>query len=421
MSHVVRLGQAGLTLAVACIVLASPAQLRAQAVHPLAQRLANQLAATEENTFLLQMERVTPAAHKERATALVLEGREITTQIRLLPRDVQVQIQQQANSLLQVRMVPIREQWKQQYAEKVKTDQARDAQRRAELLADAEAAGKVQATRTLIRERLQRNEISQAEAARADQAAEQQVMALQRKYDAYGISSRVNWGVLFQQSVARYAATSVTDLRLRERLDDTQSEIGRDAHRAAELNLAMQRNAIFLAQRAVTAPEAQTLNEAAQKELSAIQGKYGPTVASTADFTDRYTRLVQAGAAAQRQTWEREALVARDAAAARLVAQREAAVEQARAAAAAGAAARAAQVPQTTAAPPVNVPSARRQTAQQPSSIPGPTAPPPQRGFAARGRCRGGRSSSCCSWAEGARGTTCTEASAAPPRRDSPT
>ena len=46
-----------------------------------------------------------------------------------------------------------------------------------------------------------------------------------------------------------------------QRLDDTQSEVGRDAHRATELTLAMQRNAIFLAQQALTAPEAQALND----------------------------------------------------------------------------------------------------------------------------------------------------------------
>ena len=160
------------------------------------------------------------------------------------------------------------------------------------------------------------------------------MLTLQRKYDSYGTTSRTNWGVAFSRAVATAASTTVADVRLRDRLEDTQSEVGRDAHRATELTLAMQRNSIFLAQRALTAPEAQALNDAAQKELTAIQAKYGPTVASTGDFNDRLARLVRTGTAAQRQDWEREALAARDAAAAKLAADRQAAAAAAQQAAA---------------------------------------------------------------------------------------
>ena len=181
MSHVVRLGQHVLTLAVACIVLASATPLLSQAVHPLAQRLVNYSVAVEENKQLLSMERIPLSAYQEKTAALAAEARDINTPLRAFPRDVQAQIRQQSTSLFNVRIVPLREQWKQELAEKAKLDQARDAQRRVELTADAETAGKLQAARALIRERLQSNEISQAEAARADQAAEQQVLALQRK------------------------------------------------------------------------------------------------------------------------------------------------------------------------------------------------------------------------------------------------
>ena len=371
MSHVVRLGQRGLTLAVACIVLASPALLPAQATHPLAQRLANYSVAVEENKHLLSIERIPLTAYQEKAAALAAEARDINTQLRAFPRDVQAQIRQQATSLFNVRIVPLREQWKQLLAEKVKADQARDAQRRVELTADADAAGKLQAARALIRERLQRNEISQAEAARADQAAEQQVLALQRKYDSYGTTSRINWGVAFSQAVATAASTTVADARLRERLEDTQSEVGRDAHRATELTLAMQRNSVFLAQQALTALEARALNDAAQKELIAIQAKYGPTVPSTADFNDRLARLVRTGTAAQRQDWEREALAARDAAAAKLAAGRQAAAAAAQQAAAQHPAA---QPMPSAPAPRASTSATQRPAAQRPPAL---AAPPP--------------------------------------------
>jgi SpoVK/Ycf46/Vps4 family AAA+-type ATPase len=383
MSHVSRSGQRILTAVAALAFLSVPVQLLSQAVHPLAQRLVNQAIAAEENTFLLQMERITPEAYKQRLAALTAEARDIAVQLGGLPPDAQTLIRTQANSLLQVRIVPLREQWKQQLADKQKADQARDAGRRMELTADAETAGKLQAARTLIRERLQRNEISQAEAARADQAAEQQVLALQRKYDSYGVSSRTNWGLLFSQTVARVASTVVADTRVRLRLDDTQSEIGRDAHRAAELTLAMQRTQLFLGRQAIAPQDAQALNAAAQTELAAIQAKYGAAQPSAADFKDRVTRLVQTGAAEQRAAWEKEALAAREATAARVAAEREAAANAAKAAAAdaaaaeaaaaEAAAARARENARTEAAPP---PDSRVRPQPGPRPLPPPVPPP---------------------------------------------
>jgi hypothetical protein len=138
MSHVSRLVPHVLTAVAIIAVLSVPAPLFAQNAHPLAQRNANYLIAVEEAKNLLGLERITPEAYKARAAALAVEAREITTQLRALPRDVQAQIQQQATSLFNVRIVPLREQWKQQLSEKLKADQARDAQRRVELTADAE-------------------------------------------------------------------------------------------------------------------------------------------------------------------------------------------------------------------------------------------------------------------------------------------
>ena len=311
-----------------------------------------------------------------------------------------------------------REQWKQLLAEKVKADQARDAQRRVELTAQsADAAGKLQAARALIRERLQRNEISQAEAARADQAAEQQVLALQRGFRQLRHDLAYQLGIAFSQAVATAASTTVADARLRERLEDTQSEVGRDAHRATELTLAMQRNSVFLAQQALTALEARALNDAAQKELIAIQAKYGPTVPSTADFNDRLARLVRTGTAAQRQDWEREALAARDAAAAKLAAGRQAAAAAAQQAAAQHPAA---QPMPSAPAPRASTSATQRPAAQRPPAL---AAPPPA---APTARVRSDRT---LSWRPifllllvggGGAGFTCTEASAARPLPSSP-
>src|SRR5439155_3413607 len=109
------------------------------------------------------------------------------------------QIQQQSESLFQVKIVPLREQWRQKLVEKQQSDQARDAALRTQVMADADKAGKLQALRTIAKERLQRGEISQDEATRQDQAAEAEILALQRQWDGHG----ANWGRFFSGNVAR--------------------------------------------------------------------------------------------------------------------------------------------------------------------------------------------------------------------------
>ena len=133
--------------------------------------------------------------------------------------------------------MPLREQWAQALQQKRQSDQARDAARRTELTADAEQSGKLQAARTLLRERAQRGEISQDEMMSHDRTAEQTILAAHRKYDEYGQW----WGQIFSQTEAAAAARFLVETRLRLRLEDTQTELGQDAHRAAELTLSMQR------------------------------------------------------------------------------------------------------------------------------------------------------------------------------------
>jgi hypothetical protein len=175
-------------------------------------------------------------------------------------------------------------------------------------VADAEVSGKLQAARTVLRERAQRGEVSQAELTRDDQANEQAILAMHRKYDAYGPA----WGQLFSRNEAAVAAREVAATRLRLRLEDTQTEIGTDAHRAAELTLSVQRYQVFQAS-GVALPDGPNQQASAQAALTAIQQKYS-TSADAADFRDRVARLVAAEAATQRAEWGRDVLAARRAA-----------------------------------------------------------------------------------------------------------
>jgi hypothetical protein len=287
------------------------------------------------------------------------------TELAKLPRELQAQITQQSESLFQVRIVPLREQWKQLLATKQRADQDRDAQRRKELTADAEAAGRMQAARAIAREKAQRGDVSPGELARIEQTTDRDVLALQSKYNSYGVSSRTNWGQAFAGAVSAAAARAAVELRLADRLQDTTTELGRDAHQATELMLSVQRSQFLQAQRVITPQEAQSQSATAEAALAPLRAKYSAG-SGAADFNERVRYLVQNGAAEQRPAWEREVASLREAAAARAVAERSAA-EAARAAPAIPASA----PPATRAAP---APAPRTTTRQAGG---GGAAPPP--------------------------------------------
>ncbi|MEQ1574962.1 MAG: AAA family ATPase, partial [Vicinamibacterales bacterium] len=303
------------------LLFSGQVSLSAQGTNPLARRWADVRVQGEENRFLLQSQQITAEEAQRRTGLMNTELAAIRAAMNALPRPVQTEITQQAETLFQVRIVPLREQWNQALAEKRLADQARFAELTKELQADAAVSGKVQAERTLLRERAQRGEVSQADATRTDQQAEQQILALHRKYDALdmeraAIGQRPYWASQFSRAEAAFAARAVAEGRVRLRLDDTQTEIGKDAHRAANLTLSMQRNQLFQAQLAITPQEAQSLNATAQALLTSLQQKYATSPAA-ADYRDRVVRLVQEGAAAQRPQWERDAAAAKVEAAAR--------------------------------------------------------------------------------------------------------
>jgi SpoVK/Ycf46/Vps4 family AAA+-type ATPase len=296
----------GVIVAIIWFALAGP-QVRAQGVHPLAQRLADQRIEFERIGALSNLKQISSTEYQARRKQWNSDVAAVRARIAKLPRDQQAQIMQQAESLFQTQIVPLREQWKQQLLEQRQEAQAQDARIRSELTADADKAGQFQAARTLLLEKLQRNELSQADFAKNDKIAEQEVLALQRKYDAYGL----NWGRLFSQTVARVAQKVTADTRLKNKLADSSSELGRDAHRAAELTLSIQRNQVFRSRQAITPQQEQAMNSPLQAELAQLDNKYRSTPPAFADFRDRVSRLVQAGITEQSAQWSRDADAAR--------------------------------------------------------------------------------------------------------------
>ena len=287
------------------LVLLCTSNVLAQAVDPLSQQFADARVELERLAFLVRSLQIDDKEYRARVADTNKQIQGLRAELAKRPRDQQARITQEQESIFQVRVLPLRDQWARETQERLaaakKAAQEKDAQIRAELTSDAGRAGQLQASRSLMKDKLQRNEISQADFAAADQQAEQEVLALQRKFDAHG----ANYGRLFTQTVVQVAAKATADLRLQDRLRDTSSPVGQDAHSAAELTLSMKKNEAFRLKRVITPQQEQAMNSDALIKLTALNAKYPGTAA--ADYQDRVNRLVQVGVTERTAQWASEA------------------------------------------------------------------------------------------------------------------
>ena len=139
---------------------------RAQGIDFLAQQLANQRGlAGRVELSAWQSEQITPAEYQTRYNQLGADIQNLLhVQIGQLPRDRQAQIAQQSESLFQVRIVPLRQQWQRALAEKQQRDAKQNIDIRNALNADGERAGKLHSrTHKAGGETAKKHEISQAE------------------------------------------------------------------------------------------------------------------------------------------------------------------------------------------------------------------------------------------------------------------
>ncbi|PWU16968.1 MAG: hypothetical protein C5B50_12260 [Verrucomicrobia bacterium] len=112
------------------------------------------------------------------------------------------------------------------------------------------------------------------------------------------------------KTVATLKDQMIRERDLTERLADVTSEVGRDAHRAAELLLVMKRNETRRMAGAID-PANETQDDAGPRsELGTIQTKYAPGGAladRSRDFSERVNNLVHNGVQEKGQQWAQEA------------------------------------------------------------------------------------------------------------------
>jgi hypothetical protein len=280
------------TVVVISVFAAQSPITHAQTTDPLAQQWADDRVELERIAFLRRSWQISDSEFRDRTNKVNLEIRDLGAQIAKLAPARQAQIRQQSDSVFTVVVVPLREQWQQQTKD-------RDTKIRADIATDAKTAADLQASRTLLNEKLQHKEITQADFTNRDQAMQQQLVAMQNKWT----SVDPNWGNFYTQSWQRLMPASLADLRKKESTandDDVRAAVG--------LLVEIQHNAFLREKHVITDAEEQKRDAGPGAQADMIQAKYkGP---AGKDFMTRVSSLVDSGVAARKPQWEQEARAA---------------------------------------------------------------------------------------------------------------
>jgi hypothetical protein len=269
----------------------------AQAIRPLAQQWAEKRIEREQTIFLARSWQIKQSEYTNRIRSIDAEIRQIYAEVRKQPRDQQAQIRQQSDNLFNVRIAPLRTQWQTETA-------VREKEMRAALAADAEQAGRMQAQRTLLLEKLERREISQAEFSRQDQTLEQSVLAMQNKWTE--LDSRL--GALFTQTWQRVQKTALPEVRKTSLPEVRKKELtaaDEDVSTLAGIALEIRHNEFLRDTHAISPEEEQERNAVLRLQMSAVQAKYSGEPAK--DLANRTAKLVDERSKQLRPQWEAEA------------------------------------------------------------------------------------------------------------------
>jgi len=254
--------------------------------------VANRLRGDELNA-LKRLNEITPEEYQAQVRTWTVERAALTKQWRTLSAARQKEVSDTVDNLQKLRLAPLQQEWARRAQVAKDAAAAETAATMKELEADVKPAAELMAERAMLATRQRAGEVSQAELESRDAAIERQVLAMQAKYAALG----TNWASLFVNKAQELSRGLISEQDLARRLADTDSDIGRDAHRAGEIWAAMERNNARAAERVTTPVEQKAANEPLNADLQAILARYQPTGAMGAqrtDFNQRYLTLQRA-------------------------------------------------------------------------------------------------------------------------------
>lgn len=270
--------------------------VNAQSVDPLVEEGIQIRIEQQEISHLQRTGQISREKAQERSQALQTHTKDFKNRFAQLPKAEQQPLTQQINNRFAVLFPPIQQKWNADALRLQEEDRAQSATRFKEMETDVLATAGMQTERTFRQRQLEQKTISPQEAEAGDAADVAKITALQNKYIGYGGP----WVARFNQRVQDLTEQLVQERDRKERLSDTTSNVGMDAHRAAEVSLAMERNLREMRRASVLINYAQEEQENAplKTELETIQAKYadgGPLAASARDFNERVNNFVLKG------------------------------------------------------------------------------------------------------------------------------
>jgi len=287
----------------ALIVLIFLSQALGQPVSPLVDEGVNLRIAQQELKYLERTRQIDREEYLRRENARWKADRDFRKRLGRLPRDQQRSLYQQITNRVSILILPLQQQWQAEVLTTEARDKALSESRAIEMEADAARAAELQAARAAQQ---RQGAMNSNETSGNDSASVAEITRLQNKYIAYG----GQWPGKFNGRVTQLATKLVRTQDINERVADTTTEVGKDAHRAGEIYLAIRRNQIRRVDGAMTVAASESENAALQKESDKILAKYaagGALAASRADFAERYLLLGERAAARYVQQWDKEA------------------------------------------------------------------------------------------------------------------
>ncbi len=247
-----------------------------------------------------------PDEQQQRTRTWQQEDRDFKQRYNKLSKDEKQYVSQQIENQYAITFPPLQQKWAAE-AQRLK-EEARSltAQRNQELEADAQVAAKIQTDRTFRQRQLDSGKLSAQEFASADADDMAKIKAFQDKYSGYGGA----WGNSFNKRFQALAAPLIQERDLQERLADTTSAVGADAHRAADLTLVIKHNERRRLAGALTTAQENQASAPLKTELDTIKAKYAVTGAmapSARDFNQRVENLVSQGLREKMSDWDKAA------------------------------------------------------------------------------------------------------------------
>lgn len=280
--------------------------IQAQSLDTLAEEGVKLRIEQQLLNHLKRTAQLAPDEQQQRTRTWQQEDRDFKQRYNKLSKDEKQYVSRQIENQYAITFPPLQQKWAAEAQQLKEEARSLTAQRNQELEADAQVAAKIQTDRTFRQRQLDSGKLSAQEFAPADADDMAKIKAFQDKYSGYGGT----WVNSFNKRFQALAAPLIQERDLQERLADTTSAVGVDAHRAADLTLVIKHNERRRLASALTTAQENQASAPLKTEFDTIKARYAVTGAmapSARDFNQRVENLVSQGLREKMSDWDKAA------------------------------------------------------------------------------------------------------------------